>query len=392
MTIKRHLLGLLLSAIIIQSSVLAQGIYIPPGVSGETVLAVSPNGEFLDLNIGNELYIPADQAQYSIKKPDPVPEEKPKELPPLEEEKEAPVKVEFDLGDSIQETQPTETQESSIIIDITKDPTEEVQVPEGCPPLAEPAQKESVKEENVLQLTPAEDKILQTIPETALDEAGLKETPPVTELDPKTLPETQENTAQTAEDSYFIEKYGTLEGEAKLNEYEYSLWEPFETSLYYDVLKKNSYEDIELLTENILGTKKPEALVYYNVPMGGQGEFACQLMLLGVQDNGLSKRWVSELIPGKIDSVQVEDINFDGSKDIVAISTLGGVSLLKSIRVYSYDKALDFFKTVFAMNRIMEGVVDAQPGKILISETYPGGVNRAALYVWNGKTFERLEL
>lgn len=192
---------------------------------------------------------------------------------------------------------------------------------------------------------------------------------------------------------YYLKKYTeTLNGEAKHEELIGSLMEPFKQSLFYKVLKDNKYETVELETKDVTSDFKPEAVVSYNVPLGSDGEFACQLMVLEPQKDDLAKLWVSELIPGQIDTVMVQDINNDAQNDIVVISTTGGVSLLKSIRVYSYDKAKNDFKTIYAMNGIMEGIVSVKSGKILISETFPGGVNRAALYVWNGRRFERLEL
>ncbi|MEW5820097.1 MAG: hypothetical protein AB1782_07880 [Cyanobacteriota bacterium] len=204
-----------------------------------------------------------------------------------------------------------------------------------------------------------------------------------------------ENNGEDTDDSidYYLKKYdSTLIGEANVNEFKHSLVEPFKQSLFYDVLKENKYENIELLTRDITSDFKPDAVVSYNVPLGAQGDFACQLMVLTPSDAGLSKLWVSELIPGEIDSVMIQDVNNDAQLDIISVSTTGGVSLLKSIRVYSYDKATNSFDTIFAMNNIMEGIVNVMPGKILISETFPGGINRAALYVWNGERFERLEL
>ena len=192
---------------------------------------------------------------------------------------------------------------------------------------------------------------------------------------------------------YYLKKYSsTLEAEASVNEFKHSLDDPFKQSLFYDVLKDNKYETIQIKTSDVTANFKPEAVVSYNVPLGAEGEYACQLMVLKTIDKGLDKMWVSELIPGEIDTVMIQDVNNDAQNDIVSVSTTGGVSLLKSIRVYTYDKAKNTFHTIFAMNGIMEGIVNVTPGKILISETFPGGINRAALYVWNGRRFERLEL
>lgn len=192
---------------------------------------------------------------------------------------------------------------------------------------------------------------------------------------------------------YYLKKYTeTVEPEIKQDDLQFSLMDPFKKSLFYNVLKENKYETIELETRDVTADSRPEAVVSYNVPLGAGGEYACQAMVLEPRKESLAKLWVSELIPGEIDTVMVQDINYDAQNDIVVISTTGGVSLLKSIRVYSFDKSKGSFKTIFAMNSIMEGIVSVKSGKILISETFPGGVNRAALYVWNGRRFERLEL
>lgn len=206
-------------------------------------------------------------------------------------------------------------------------------------------------------------------------------------------PESSDLSTKNDNIDYYLKKYtSTLQGEANKTDYQYSLMEPFKQSLFYDVLRDNKYETIELQTRDVTADFKPEAVVSYNIPLGAEGEYACQLMVLVPSKEGLSKVWVSELIPGEIDSVMIQDVNNDAQNDIVSVSTTGGVSLLKSIRVYSFDKSKNTFNTIFALNSIMEGIVNVAPGKILISETFPGGINRAALYVWNGKRFERLEL
>jgi hypothetical protein len=203
----------------------------------------------------------------------------------------------------------------------------------------------------------------------------------------------KEPTSEATKIDYYLKKYGsTLEAGANITDYQYSLMEPFRQSLFYTLLKENQSEDIELQTSDITSDFQPEAIVSYNVPLGAEGEYACQVMVLEPTDPGLTKLWVSEQIPGEIDSVMIQDVNNDAQKDIVSVSTSGGVSLLKSVRVYSFDKAKNTFVTIFSMNGIMEGIVNVRPGKILISETFPGGINRAALYVWNGRRFERLEL
>lgn len=192
---------------------------------------------------------------------------------------------------------------------------------------------------------------------------------------------------------YYLNKYSaTKDGETSTVSPADSLMTPFRDSLFFKVLKDNRSEDIELKTVDVTSDLKPEGVVFYNVPQGAEGEYACQVLVLKSENATLNKLWISELIPGEIDSVYTQDINNDGQNDIVVISTTGGVSLLKSIRVYSYDNSRNLFNTIFAMNGIMEGLVDVRNGKILISETFPGGVNRAALYIWNGKIFERLEL
>lgn len=230
---------------------------------------------------------------------------------------------------------------------------------------------------------------------------NLKPKHPVSPPEKEEIEDQEEETAiiepadenETAEIDYYLKKYKkALKGEANVQEYKHSLVEPFKQSLFYEVLKENKYETIELLTSDINADFKPEAIVSYNVPLGADGEYACQLMVLEPDEGGLNKTWVSELIPGEIDKVMVSDVNNDAQTDIVVVSTTGGVSLLKSIRIYSFNKSKNSFKTIFAMNGIMEGIVSVRAGKILISETFPGGINRAALYVWNGRRFERLEL
>jgi hypothetical protein len=192
---------------------------------------------------------------------------------------------------------------------------------------------------------------------------------------------------------YYLKKYGsTLRGGANITDYKHSLMEPFKQSFFYQLLSENNSKNIELQTHDVTADFKPEAVVSYNIPLGAEGEFACQIMVLQPSDPELVNLWISEQIPGEIDSVMVQDVNNDAQKDIIAISTSGGVSLLKSIRVYSYNKNRHTFDTIFAVNGIMEGIVTVRPGKILVSETFPGGINRAALYIWNGKRFERLEL
>jgi hypothetical protein len=199
--------------------------------------------------------------------------------------------------------------------------------------------------------------------------------------------------ANPEEIDYYLKKYtATLEGEANITDYKYSLIEPFKQSLFFELLNENKAKDVELQTHDVTADFKPEAIVSYNVPLGADGDLACQIMVLTPSETGLDKVWVSELIPGEIDSVMVQDVNNDAQNDIITVSTAGGVSLLKSIRVYSYNKSDNTFITIFAMNGIMEGIVNVRPGKILVSETFPGGINRAALYVWNGKRFERVEL
>lgn len=326
-------------------------------------------------------------------------------------EEQKPVKEKLSITPKTEPKEPLENKEPKTS-DKTKSPdkTSEVSInnlikkPEGIkilPPAPEIEDKPTL--ETTPKITEEPEKVDKTSqPENPVETTKSETSPPVPEDNVKTsdvkVPEVPEGdgTKKPEQDGnidFYLKKYeSTLQAQANMNDFKYSLLEPFKQSLFYKVLTDNKYENIEFQTQDVTAESQPEGIVSYNIPLGAEGEYACQIMVLRPDGPDLTKMWVSEQIPGEMDTVMVQDVNNDGQNDIIAVSTTGGVSLLKSIRVYSYDRSKSTFQTVFAMNGIMEGIVNVKPGKILISETFPGGINRAALYVWNGKRFERLEL
>lgn len=388
-----------------------KGIYLP-SLDNEIAKDNKPSEETLKA-LDEALNKPTINEKPEFKKPITIAELKPEEKKPSVklETKEKPSTETPKQEVKVKETstlQPKEEVKEKIAKETAAPQPKEEVTEKIAKETSAPQPKEEVKEKIAKETSTPQPKEEVTKKENVTEEpTELKEEiiEPEVKQDPENQPNvdpekemlqiSKEKAEDSAEDksspNYYLNKYSSIDKEEKKITYT-SLIDAFKKSSFYTVLKNNNFKNIQLKTDNMTGDQKPEAVVNYDVPLGSDGEYASQFMVLKATDQGLDKFWVSELIPGEMDTIMVEDVNNDGKKEIVAISTTGGVSLLKSIRVYVYDNSEKGFKTIFSMNNIMEGIVIAKQGKILISETFPGGFNRAALYVWNGKIFERLEL